>query len=225
MTNRVWTIAAVVAAAGSALTALVLMALQFGILVNDLALQNGAQSAPLPLRQLLDASSSLSLPYILVELIAVVLLIVWVNRTYVTLPELGAHELQGSPGGAVGWWFVPIANLFKPFQYLREIWRALTPGLTPNDSSSRAKLSGGGIVLALQILAIFTLVLTLVVRGVGQSAATLDGFIRFRALNATLLASRASYVLLSIVFILAVAGRQAKLAAKPPGGGSPSDRA
>ena len=39
-----------------------------------------------------------------------------------------AHALSGemtiSPGWAVGWHFVPIANLFKPFQAMKETWMA-----------------------------------------------------------------------------------------------------
>ena len=40
MTNRAWTLAAVLAASGSALTALALLGLQVGIPFNDLALRS-----------------------------------------------------------------------------------------------------------------------------------------------------------------------------------------
>ena len=29
-----------------------------------------------------------------------------------------------TPGWCIGWFFIPIANLFKPFQAVREIWKA-----------------------------------------------------------------------------------------------------
>ena len=32
--------------------------------------------------------------------------------------------LRFTPGWAVGWWFVPFANLVKPFQAMRELWKA-----------------------------------------------------------------------------------------------------
>ena len=32
--------------------------------------------------------------------------------------------LRFTPGWAVGWWFVPFANLVKPFQTMRELWKA-----------------------------------------------------------------------------------------------------
>ena len=37
---------------------------------------------------------------------------------------LGASGLEISPGWSAGWWFIPIANLFKPVQSMSEIYRA-----------------------------------------------------------------------------------------------------
>ncbi len=34
----------------------------------------------------------------------------------------GHHDLAFTPGWAVGWYFVPIANLFKPIEAMRELW-------------------------------------------------------------------------------------------------------
>lgn len=46
--------------------------------------------------------------------------------TYVT--NRNAHAVSDwplvSPGGAVGWYFVPFAGLYKPFQAMRESWQA-----------------------------------------------------------------------------------------------------
>jgi hypothetical protein len=42
-------------------------------------------------------------------------------------PESASRERRGlafTPGWAVGWWFVPFANLVKPFQSIRELWKA-----------------------------------------------------------------------------------------------------
>ncbi len=51
----------------------------------------------------------------------------WLHRTVANLPELGARNLRFTPGWAVGWWFVPIANLVKPFQAMGEAWTASSP--------------------------------------------------------------------------------------------------
>lgn len=210
-----------VVAFGAALTALALMGLQVGILFSDLAFKSGTQSTADPFRQLVDTAAWLGRVQLIVGVLAVALFIAWMNRTYGKLPELGARDLQGSPGGAVGWWFVPLANLYVPFQYLREIWRALTPGLTPNDVISRAKVSGGKIVGALWILAILAFALALAVQVSGLKAVTIDDFVRFRALNAAFLASRVGYSLLSIALMLAVQARQAKRFADLQSAGAP----
>ena len=48
----------------------------------------------------------------------------WIYRANSNARALGASEMAFSPGAAVGWYFVPIANLWKPYQGMREIWRA-----------------------------------------------------------------------------------------------------
>jgi Na+/proline symporter len=40
---------------------------------------------------------------------------------------LRARNLEFSPGWAVGWWFVPFANLVKPFQVMRELYNESDP--------------------------------------------------------------------------------------------------
>ena len=47
--------------------------------------------------------------------------LLWIYRAHSNLPALGARNLSFSPGAAVGWFFVPIANLWKPFQAMRQL--------------------------------------------------------------------------------------------------------
>src|SRR6185295_7113854 len=49
---------------------------------------------------------------------------VWQHRAQRNAIELAYGKLQFTPGWAVGWWFVPFANLVKPFQTVRELWKA-----------------------------------------------------------------------------------------------------
>jgi hypothetical protein len=55
---------------------------------------------------------------------SVVTLSLWVHRAYRNLPALG-HQPATSPAMAVAWFFIPIANLWKPFGVVREIWRSM----------------------------------------------------------------------------------------------------
>jgi hypothetical protein len=58
----------------------------------------------------------------------VVAFLLWLHRAYGNLPALGAMALDTTPGWAAGYFFIPIVNLFKPFQVVKEIWHESTPG-------------------------------------------------------------------------------------------------
>ena len=46
----------------------------------------------------------------------------WIYRTNFNLRALSQERMSFTPGWSVGWYFVPIANLFKPYQAMKEIW-------------------------------------------------------------------------------------------------------
>ena len=50
--------------------------------------------------------------------------LVLLHRLRVNVDQLGATGLTSSPGWSVGWFFVPVANLWKPFQATRQTWQA-----------------------------------------------------------------------------------------------------
>jgi hypothetical protein len=56
-------------------------------------------------------------------LASIVLVSMWLYRAHANL-RLAGIEGEFSPGWAVGWYFIPIANLFKPFEAMRELWNA-----------------------------------------------------------------------------------------------------
>ena len=60
----------------------------------------------------------------LVFIATVVLWCMWQHRAQANAILLTTGGLEFTPGWAVGWWFIPIANLFKPFQTVRELWKA-----------------------------------------------------------------------------------------------------
>jgi len=53
----------------------------------------------------------------------VVIVGMWIYRASANAHTL-SDEMTISPGWAVGWYFIPIALLFKPYQAMREIWMA-----------------------------------------------------------------------------------------------------
>ena len=58
----------------------------------------------------------------------------WIYRTNFNLRALSQEQMSFTPGWSVGWYFVPIANLFKPYQAMKEIW-AIAHRRTPSYDS------------------------------------------------------------------------------------------
>ncbi len=57
-----------------------------------------------------------------VSLATVVVWLVWQHRSQSNLFAARLAGLRYTPGWAVGWWFVPFANLVMPFRTMRELW-------------------------------------------------------------------------------------------------------
>lgn len=58
-----------------------------------------------------------------VALIATMVLVaLWIYRAHANLRQADLAGLEFTPGWAVGWYFIPFACLFKPFQAMRELW-------------------------------------------------------------------------------------------------------
>jgi hypothetical protein len=72
----------------------------------------------------------------------VVVFLRWFHRAYRNLPSLGAQGLHYGRRWAIGSWFVPILNLFRPKQIANDIWRASDPELEPDAG---ARWTNGGV--------------------------------------------------------------------------------
>ena len=57
-------------------------------------------------------------------LFAAVTYLMWLHRASSRVAEAQVGPTRFSPGWAVGWWFIPIMNLFRPYQVIAELWRA-----------------------------------------------------------------------------------------------------
>ncbi len=65
--------------------------------------------------------------YLLALIAAIVFFIRWFHRAYSNLRALGQPHLRFGTGWAIGAWFVPILNLFRPKQIANDIWRGSDP--------------------------------------------------------------------------------------------------
>lgn len=50
---------------------------------------------------------------------------------------LGAWRMKFTPGWCIGWFFIPIVNLFRPYQATKEIWQASVPDSGRDDWRSQ----------------------------------------------------------------------------------------
>jgi hypothetical protein len=48
----------------------------------------------------------------------------WIVLAHRNLPALGAQHLEFRPGWAVGYFFIPVLNWWKPYQAMRSLWQS-----------------------------------------------------------------------------------------------------
>jgi uncharacterized protein DUF4328 len=73
----------------------------------------------------------IAIPELLFRIVTIVVFLIWEHRAFANLSPLKARNLEFSPGWAVGWWFIPFANLVKPYQAMKELWRESDPEFDP----------------------------------------------------------------------------------------------
>lgn len=113
-----------------------LLALVFGLgqiispeLVAEFLAEEGEANTSLWLM----LQSLVALLQIPIYIFTIVFFLIWLNRVYKNLAPLRAQNTEFSSGWAVGWWFVPFANLIKPFQVMQEVWRESDPDFDANS--------------------------------------------------------------------------------------------
>ncbi len=57
-------------------------------------------------------------------IVAIVFFSMWIHRAVSNVVRQDVDGFEYTPGWAVGWYFIPFANLFKPFQAMRQTWNA-----------------------------------------------------------------------------------------------------
>ncbi|HEX8288849.1 MAG TPA: DUF4328 domain-containing protein [Pyrinomonadaceae bacterium] len=61
------------------------------------------------------------------RILTIIFFLIWLHRAFKNLPALKSAYQEFSPGWAVGWWFIPFANLVMPFKVVRELWNESDP--------------------------------------------------------------------------------------------------
>ena len=101
-----------------------------GLLAIDIGLSVYAGlSAALhaPTAAFLTTAAIIAFVHFLLLLVTGLCFFIWTYRLDKNLRALGASGLEYRPGWAVGYFFVPIMNLYRPYQAFCEIWQASDP--------------------------------------------------------------------------------------------------
>jgi hypothetical protein len=110
--------------------------------LRRLTLVNRLLAGDLPTSAEADASDAFvqqaNLARLVVYAAVAIVFLVWLHRIVSNGPALGARWLRFTPGMAVGWWFVPFANLIRPEQVIEEAWRVSDPSIDPTPDARRS---------------------------------------------------------------------------------------
>jgi LSD1 subclass zinc finger protein len=87
----------------------------------------------------------LGIVHLLIRLATIIVFLCWFYRAHANLEPLGARDLAYTSGWAVGFWFIPIMNLFRPVQVAQEIWRNSDPDAVTDGDADH--LPGGNSAL------------------------------------------------------------------------------
>ena len=69
-------------------------------------------------------------------IMSAIIFLIWVYRANKNLHAFKTPVLRFSPGWAVGWWFIPLAWLFMPYQAMNEISKASNPVIDTSINSA-----------------------------------------------------------------------------------------
>jgi hypothetical protein len=78
--------------------------------------------------------------YLLVFIVSGFLILRWIHRANYNARQLGAKDMTTTPGWSIGYYFIPIWSLWKPYQAMKEIWLASKSPSGWDSSSSTPTL-------------------------------------------------------------------------------------
>lgn len=70
----------------------------------------------------------------------------WLHAARRALRDTGVPGLRFTPGWSIGWFFVPIANLWRPYQVMQETWRASAALSSTDERATWQQRPGLGLI-------------------------------------------------------------------------------
>lgn len=69
-----------------------------------------------------DVYRGIQILRLFVSVVLGISLLVWLNAAYDNLHHVGSRVTRFTSGWAVGFWLIPVFNLFRPCQVIKELW-------------------------------------------------------------------------------------------------------
>jgi len=107
----------------------------------------------------------------IISILVLIVVLLWYYRATKNIHSFGATGVT-SPIMAVVWWFIPIANLWKPYYISQQLWKASRPEVKLPEATEWKKMPSSNIIKNWWILALVSIFGSLVagiVGGVGIS--------------------------------------------------------
>ena len=103
-------------------------------LINKI--QNGLEISETEIEKYEASVRILVISEIAIIILVIIFFFIWLNNAYKNIYTMKIQSIEYTPNWAVGWFFIPILNLFRPFQIIRELWKASNPEYMPNEGIS-----------------------------------------------------------------------------------------
>lgn len=141
--------------------------------------------------------------YTIVYWACIIASIIWINRTQKNLPTLGATGMTVSPGWAIGWFFVPIANYFKPYEAMKQLWQASQAARSGAPQSSWKGRPVPGFLQGWWALWVITSIIASITFRISLELETLEGFLAIGYVDLVLAPAE---VVLALLYLRIVQG-------------------
>jgi hypothetical protein len=110
---------------------------------------------------LLVIDSFVSSIFGVIGIIAFIITLYWFYRANRNIHAFGAKEIS-SPRMAVIWWFVPIAELWKPYSVAQQIWKASDPQSNISNGTEWKKLVGSRTIKLWWVLGLISIAVAVI---------------------------------------------------------------
>lgn len=104
-----------------------------------------------------DLLVGINLLYTIISVVIIIISLFWYYRATKNIHSFGAKEVT-SPTMAVVWWFIPLFNLWEPYRFTQQIWKASNPEMKLTNGIEWKTSASSNIVKIGWVLAIVSFI-------------------------------------------------------------------